>query len=117
MHSRKPERFDPNVDEQDLVTRMCGQRFSEIRYLHASGYWVDGKLGSLAVGSISKITAVRDDGQRCSIAVSTGQARRQAPDGVFKSAWAWSVCSPNDLWRHTKSLGFKVPERVTLTFD
>ncbi len=112
-----PRRFDPYVDGKILVARLCGSRFTEIRYLHASGYWANGRLDSLAAGAVAKIVVARDDGQRCAIAVSEGQARRSNTVAVYKSGWAWPECSTSDLWRHARSSGFKIPERVSLTFD
>jgi hypothetical protein len=112
-----PGRFDPYVDGKTLVARLCGSQFTEIRYLHASGYWVDGKLDSLAAGAVAKIVAARRDGQRCAIALSEGQATRSNVVEVYKSRWAWPECSTSDLWRHARASGFKIPEHVFLTFD
>ncbi len=112
-----PRRFDPYIDGKILVARLCGERFAEIRYLHASGYWVDGKLDALSAGTRTEIVVARDDGLRCAIIVSEGQARRSDTAAVYRSGWAWPGCSTNDLWSHARSSGFKFPERASLTFD
>jgi len=112
-----PRQFDPYVDGKVLATRLCGEGYSEIRYLYASGRWVDGKLDALETGARAEIVAARNDGQRCAIAVSLGQARRTDSTAVYRSGWAWPKCSTSDLWSHARSSGFKFPQRVSLTFN
>jgi hypothetical protein len=112
-----PRQFDPYVDGKTLVARLCGEQFTELRYLHACGIWVNGSLDALAADSRTEIVAASGDTQRCTITVSEGFARRTETQGHYTSRWAWPECATRALWNHARISGFKLSERACLNFD